>query len=147
MLHIRFLKIKGDYMYRLLILLICLFSLSCSRGYKNETSPRDPEAVAFADQALDLQNQAEKLSDTYRSNMALREFAARAGRFHNSCRRFGCGSIEGRAAFDQLYFQSGEVDRELEKSPNPELMRLWMEQRDNVLLPIARKLGYRPGQQ
>jgi hypothetical protein len=134
-------------MYRLLILLICLFSVSCFKGYKNDTSPRAPEEVAFGDQALELQNRAEKLSDNYRGNPALAEFAARASRFHNSCRRFGCGSIEARAVFDQLYFQSGEVDRELEKKSDPELARAWTELRENYLLSIARKLGYKPGQQ
>lgn len=134
-------------MYRLLILLICLFSVSCFRGYKNDTSPRSPEEVAFGDLALELQNRAEKLSDTYRANTALREFAARASRFHNSCRRFGCNSIEARAVFDQLYFQSGEVDRELEKQPDSGLTRAWTELRENDLLPIAKKLGYKPGQQ
>lgn len=134
-------------MYRLLILLICLFCVSCFRGYKNDASPLAPEQVAFADLALELQNRAEKLSDTYRSHASLREFAERASRFHNSCRRFGCNSIEARTAFDQLYFQSGEVDRELEKQPDAELIRGWTEFREKNLLPIARKLGYKPGEQ
>ena len=134
-------------MYKLLILLILVLSVGCHKGYKNDFSPGAPEQVALADFALEMQTRAEKLADNYRSDSVLHEFVERAAKFHNACRRFGCGSIEGRGAFDQLYFQSGEVDRELEKSPNADFVKAWASIREDYLLQMARKLGYKPGEQ
>jgi hypothetical protein len=134
-------------MYKLLILFICLITLGCHRGYKNEKGPLAPEEVALADHAQAIEDRAETLSDSYRANTVLREFASRASRFHNSCRRFGCNSIEARAAFDQLYFQGGEVDKNLENQRDSELARAWSDLRDNYLVAMARKLGYKPGEQ
>ena len=73
----------------------------------------------------------------------LAEFAERASRFHNACRRFGANSLEARSAFDRLHYQASQVSSTLTKESAPALYEEWETLRKD-LLQIAEILGYRP---
>ncbi len=130
-------------MKKLLILVLILMA-GCG-GYKSTKSPLSPEEIRIADLAEKLEGEAAELKDDAEPpyEEVLSEFADRASRFHNACRRFGSNSLEARSAFDRLHYQASQVSSTLTKEANPELYEDW-EKRRAELLEIAQILGYRP---
>jgi hypothetical protein len=133
-------------MNRFVIFILILFAAGCFKTYRGP-NPKDPQEIKLAEMAADIESRSDQLLKMVPDDPALQEFSLRAARFHNSCLRFGCTSIEGRAAFDQLYYQAGEVDKSFQAKPNSKTLEEWNRIRSDSLTNIARKLGYKPGEQ
>jgi hypothetical protein len=101
--------------------------------------------VRIADLAQKLESDAADLKDDAHPPFkdALTEFAERAFRFHNACRRFGSNSLEARSAFDRLHYQAAQVSATLTKESDATLFEKWEKVRAD-LLEIGELLGYRP---
>jgi hypothetical protein len=127
-----------------LLLLVLILSVACG-GYKAKKNPMSPEEVRIADLAQKLESDAADLQDEAHPPFkeALTEFAERAFRFHNACRRFGSNSLEARSAFDRLHYQAGQVSSPLTKEADAALFEKWEKLRAD-LLEIGEILGYRP---
>jgi hypothetical protein len=127
-----------------LLLLLLIVTAGCG-GYKNTKSPMSPEEVQIADLAQKLENETDEFQNEAQPPFQepLAEFAQRASRFHNACRRFGSNSLEARSAFDRVHYQAGQVSNILTKDSAPALYEKWETLRKD-LLEIGEILGYRP---
>ena len=127
-----------------LLLLFLIFVAACS-GYKSSGNPMSPEEIRVADLAQKLENDADEFQNEAPPPFhdPLAEFAERASRFHNACRRFGANSLEARSAFDRVHYQASQVSSTLTKESAPALYEEWETLRKD-LLQIGQILGYRP---
>jgi hypothetical protein len=131
-------------MKKILPLFLILLIAGCG-GYKAKKEPMSPEEVRIADLAQKVENDAFSLADEAKPpyKEVLTEFADRASRFHNACRRFSANSLEARSAFDRLFYQTSQVSSSLTKEADPALFEKWEKVRTEVV-QLSEFLGYRP---
>jgi hypothetical protein len=131
-------------MKKILLLFVILNIVACG-GYKAKKNPMSPEEVRIADLAQKIDNDAAPLADEAQPphKDAISEFADRASRFHNACRRFGANSLEARSAFDRLFYQTSQVSSSLTKESDAALFEKWEKLRTEVV-QLSEFLGYRP---
>lgn len=126
-----------------------LFLVVSCRAYHGKSDPLSPEEVQVSDMATALVNDSAALQES--SPAALKDtvgsFIDAAQKFQNLCLRMGANSLEAHKAFDQVMFVEAQISQSAELKSNSDFDAKWQQVRNNRVMEIAKKLGYRPEKQ